>query len=131
MDEGETGSCGEKESASPVAPAKPGDGGRQHESRADDEPRVPTVLPPNDLAPAQVADVGGAGVVARLDEHPADVGEEKTLVGVVWVEIGVSVTVVRTMFTAPPFDRALYGTRACDCEKILERLRCVVRPMRP
>ena len=89
------------------------------------------VLPADDRVPAQVADICSAGFATRLDQHPADVGPEKSAVSVIRIEFGVGVSVVRAMSTRPPFDGAFDGAGASQCEGIFKGLRRVVRTMGP
>lgn len=89
------------------------------------------VLPADDRAPAQIADVRDAGFATRLDQHPADVGPEKSAVGVIRIQFGIGVSVVRAMSTGPPFDGAFDGASASQCEDIFKGLRRVVRAMGP
>lgn len=89
------------------------------------------VLPPDDRVLAQVANVGNTGPAAGLDQHPADMGVEETLVCIVRVEVGVGVAMVGAVTTAPPLDGALHSAGTCHGEKILEGERRVIRPVGP
>lgn len=130
VDEAETGRTRKEESAREVAP-QAGDEGRDHKAEYDDEPHIPPVLPLDDGAPAQVADVGDTGLAAGLDEHPADVREEEALVRVVGIKVRVGVAVMRAVATRPPLDGALDGTGACSGQEVLQGLRRVVGAMCP
>ena len=97
-------------STSGVVPKVPRNDGRDGERGKEDEVNIPLVLPANDRVLAEVANVGNTRLSAGLHQHPADVGVEETLMGVVRVEVGVGVTMVCTVATRPPLDRTLDGT---------------------
>ena len=110
VNEAETGSAGVDIASPEVTPAKVADEGREDETACEDEGAVPPVLPPNDLVPAQVTNVGDTGLATGLDEHPADMRPPETEVRIVGIERGVGVAVMRTVTTAPPFDRTFNST---------------------
>lgn len=70
------------------------------------------MLPPDNLVLRKIAHVCHTRFTTRLDDHPADVGPEQALVGIVRVEIGVGVPVVRTMSTRPPSNGSFNGACA-------------------
>lgn len=130
VDEAETGRTREEEAAFEITP-QASDQGRDHKAEHDDEPHIPPVLPLDDGALAQVADVGDTGLAARLDEHPADMREEEALVRVVGIEVRVGVAVMRAVATRPPLDGAFHGAGACSSQEVLQRLRRVVGAVCP
>lgn len=89
------------------------------------------MLPPDDGVLVEVRHVCDAGFATGFEDHPADVGPEKTVVCAVGVKIGVGIAVVSAMTTTPPFDRAFDGTRTSDSEDKAKHPRGVVRTMRP
>ena len=131
VNEAEAGSAGVDIASPEVTPAEVADEGREDETACEDEGAVPPVLPPNDLVPAQVTNVGDTGLAAGLDEHPTDMRPPETEVRIVGIERGVGVAVVRAVATSPPLDRAFDGAGACDRKEILERLRRIVGAVRP
>lgn len=114
-----------------VVPEQPRNDGGNDETTDEDELQVPPVLPSDDGVLGEITDICGTGLSARLDKHPTDVGPVETLVGVVWVKVGVGVSVVSTVTSGPPFDRAFDCTRSGHCEEVLQRLGRVVRAMSP
>jgi hypothetical protein len=89
------------------------------------------MLPLDDRVPGQVTDVCHARLATGLDYHPAHMGPKKSLVGIVWVEVGVGVTVVCAVAPCPPLNGTFDGPCAQCCENVLERLRRVIRTMSP
>lgn len=89
------------------------------------------MLPADDLVLAEIGDIRDAGLAAGLDNHPAHMGPEETVVGAVRVEVGVGITVVRTVTTSPPLDRALDGTCTGDGEGVFEGFGRVIRAVGP
>ena len=87
-----------------IAPPKPWDDSRDNEGGEENERDVPLVLPFDDGALGQVADVGNTGFATGLYEHPAHVGIPKAFVSVVGVEVGIGVAMVRAVATRPPLD---------------------------
>jgi hypothetical protein len=89
------------------------------------------VLPSNDLVSRQVGDVGDSDLASWLDDHPSDVSPPEALVGRVWVELGVGVSVVSSVSPGPPFDGTLDGTGTSHGEEVLQRSRGIVRSVCP
>ena len=52
------------------------------------------MLPFNYRVLAQITDICKAWFTTRFDQHPANVGVEKALVGVIRIEVGVGVSMV-------------------------------------
>ena len=130
VDKAQTSGASVEEAAFEVSP-EAGHKGRNDETHDQDKIHIPPVLPPHDLALAQVADIGNTGPTARLDEHPPDMREEEALVRVVRVELRVRVAVVRAVAARPPLDGPLHGAATGGRKEVLERLRRVVRAVRP
>lgn len=105
-----------------ITPAQTSDDRRNNEPDGDDEGDVPAVLPANDGIPAEVAHIGNTGLATGLEDHPASVRPEQTLVGAIWVEVGIGVAVVCAMTTGPPLDGTFDRTGAGGSEEILQRL---------
>jgi len=87
-----------------IVPEQPGDDSRDDEGGNEDHGDVPLVLPPHDGALAQVADVCDTRLAAGLHEHPAHMRIPETLVGIIWVEVGVGITMVCPVSSRPPLD---------------------------
>lgn len=119
------------ETAPPVTPAKASNNRREQETKDDDQVQVPAMLPLDDLVLAQIADVRNTRLTAGLDEHPANMRPPQTLVRVVRVELRVRVPVVRAVAARPPLDGPLHGAATGGRKEVLERLRRVVRAVRP
>jgi len=117
--------------AAPIAPEVAGDRGRDRETHEEDERHVPPLLPAHDRALAEIAHVGHARPAPRLDEHPPDVAPPEPAIGVVRIEIGVDVAVVRAVAPSPPSDRTLGGTGTCQGEEHLKGHGSIVGTMRP
>ena len=88
-------------------------------------------MPAYDLVLGQIGDISDTGAAAGLDEHPSDVAVPEALVRVVWVEVGVGVTVVCAMAARPPLDGSLNGAGAGSGKEVLERLGCIVAAVCP
>lgn len=131
VDEEKSCGTGEEKPASPVAPGQTGNSHREEETHADDQGKVPTMLPLDDFVSAQIGHVGDTRLSPWLDDHPADVRPQQALVGRVRVEVGVGVSVMGAMSASPPADGTFDGTGSAQCEEILERLGRVVGTMRP
>lgn len=131
VDEAQTSRASVEKTSYPVTPAETSDSGRNQQTNAKDEVDVPAVLPLDDLILAQVTNIRHAGLVAGLEDHPANVRVPEALVGVVRVEVGVGVPMVSTVTAGPPLDGALDCARSCHCQEVLEGLGRVIRPMRP
>jgi hypothetical protein len=77
------------------------------------------MLPPHNITLGQVAHVGDAWFTAGFNHHPADVRPPQALVSVIRVEVGVGVSVMRTVTTGPPLDRTLDCASASHGKDIL------------
>lgn len=113
------------ESTFGISPSDVSDYRRQYEAHEQDQRKVMLVLPFDDGIMSQVADIGNTRLATRLYQHPANVGEPKAFVCIVRVEFSVGVSMVSTVTSRPPFDRALEGASAQDSENVLQRKRCV------
>ena len=131
VDETQPSGTGEEESTSPVSPGESGYHGGDDETHSEKQGEVVLVLPLDDLVSAQVRDVGNTDLASGLDDHPSDVGPPEPLVGGVRVELGVGVSVVRSVTAGPPLDRSLDGSGTSEGKSVLKRDRGVVRPVRP
>ena len=110
----------------PIAPQEPRNESGDAEAHAEDEPDVPAVLPPDNVALAEITDVGDTRLAAWLDNHPADMRPPETLVGVVRIKFGVGVPMVGAVAPRPPLDGALHGASTCGGKEVLQRLGRVV-----
>ncbi len=119
------------ERAPPIAPETAGDRGRDGEAHEEDEGHVPPLLPAHDRALAEVAHVRHAGLAPGLDEHPADMAPPEPAIGIVWIEIGVDIAVVRAVATSPPSNRTLGCTGTCQSKEHLKGQGSVVGTVRP
>jgi len=131
VDKQEPSGTGKEESALPVSPSEPSYKRGEDDTHEQKHRNVVLVLPPDDLVSGQVRDVGNSDLASRLDEHPSYMRPPETLVGRVRVELGVGVSVVCSMASRPPFDRALNSTGAGKGQGVLQRQRGVVRSVSP
>ena len=120
VNEAEPTGTRKEESTLPITPAQPSNDSGEYEAHAKDKPDIPTMLPSDDRALAQVTDVGNTGLVAGFEKHPANMREPEALVGVVRIEVGVRVTMVGAVTAAPPLNRALNSTSSSYGKEVLE-----------
>lgn len=120
VNECEPGGASEEIPTAPISPSEARDNRREDESHPDDQGKVPAVLPFDDLVDGEIANVGDAGLPPRLEDHPADVGPDKSSLSRVRIEFGVGVAVMGAMASRPPLDRAFDGAGATKGEKVLE-----------
>ena len=69
------------------------------------------MLPLDNIVLREVANVRNTRSPAGLDKHPANVRPPETFVGVVRVQVGISIAVVSAVASRPPLD----GTFDCAC----------------
>lgn len=131
MDKDQTKGSSEEITASPVTPEQAGNDSGNNEAEGQKESGVPAVLPLDDIVLAEITDIGDSGLSARLEQHPADMREPETVVGIVRVQLGVGVSVMGAVATRPPFNGTLHSSGSCHCENILQRLGSVVGPVGP
>jgi len=124
-------SSSKEESFPPVTPSESGNGHRENESHNKQQTQVVVVLPPDDLVPGQVRDIGNSNLGTRLEDHPTDMSPPEPLVSRVWVKVGVGVTVVSSVTTGPPFDGSLDGSGSRTGETVLQRKGSGVRSVSP
>ena len=122
----QSSSSGKEESTSPITPSKTSNNSGQDQSHDEQQRKVVLVLPPDDLVPGQVGDIGNSDLASWFDDHPSDVRPPETLVGGVGIKLGVGVAVVSAVASRPPLDGALYCTGTSDSESVLKRYRSVV-----
>jgi len=131
MDENETKDTRIDVSSTSVSPQKPGKNRGYDEAHEENQLEIMPVLPPHYLVLAQIADVRHTRPTARLQEHPSYMRVPETLMGVVRVEVGVGIAMVCPVTSRPPLDRAFDSTGSRKGKIILQRNRCIVRPMCP
>lgn len=120
MHKDQPGSTSEEEPTPPVTPTKTGNKGWEDETHEKEKSKVILVLPSNDSVAAQVRHIGNTDLASRLDQHPADVSPPETFVCGIRVELGVGISVMRSVTSRPPLDRALYGTSASYGKSVLQ-----------
>ena len=118
-------------SASGIVPEKPGNNGRNSESHEEEEREVVSMLPSYNGVFCKVTYIGNTRLATGFEHHPADVGVEETLVGIVRIQFGIGIPVVSTMATRPPLDGTFYGTGTQQSKDILEEKRSVVGSVGP
>jgi hypothetical protein len=88
------------------------------------------VLPSDNRVGVQVGDVNTAGLLGVVEEnHPADVGVQKTLADRVRILVSIGESVVDTVTSGPPSNRALDGTAGESSEENTQRKTSAVRTM--
>lgn len=97
MDEDEPGSGSIKVSTFPVTPADTRDDGWDNDGHEDEEPDVVLVLPADEGVVVEIRAIGDTGFTARLDDHPADVRPQKTVVSTIGVQVGIGITMMGAM----------------------------------
>jgi len=98
-------------STHPVTPAETGNKSREDQSHEEDDLEVVTMLPDNNGVFIQIGDVCAADSLGvLLHDHPAKMAVQQSLAHTVWVLVGIGVSVVSAVVTAPPADGALDGT---------------------
>ena len=120
VDKDESSYGGVEEATTPVVPSQASDDGGEDEANQQDQGQVELVLELDDGVSSQVGNVGNTRLPSRLDNHPTDVRPEETIVGTVWVQVGVGVSVMSTVSSSPPVDRSFNSTSAHQGEEVLE-----------
>lgn len=131
VDKDETSDGSVEETTSPVVPSESSDDRWEHETHDGNQRQVELVLELDHWVTAQVGDVGDTWLASWLDNHPAQVRPDQTVVSTVWVEIGVSVPVVSTVTSSPPVDGSLNGTGSHESQEVLEWTRSRVSSVCP
>ena len=131
VNEAQPGCASVDQTTLPVIPEQSGDNHRGNETSNQNKLEVPPVLPPDNVVLAQVRDISHTGFPARLEDHPTNVCPPETPVRVVRVEFGVSVTMVGTVTTRPPFNGTFNSSCTSEGEEVLEGLGGVVRTVSP
>jgi hypothetical protein len=114
----ETSGTSVDEAALKITPAKAGNESRGNEGHGQEHLDIPAVLELDDRVTRKVAHISHARLPARLEDHPADVGPQKTMMCAIRVEVGIGIAMVRAMTTRPPLDGSLDGTRACKGKSV-------------
>ena len=97
------------EAAPPISPTQPRNDRRQEQAEEEGKCEEPVMLPCHNGILFEVADICGAVTVARLDEHPANMGPQKSMLCTVRVEVGIGVAMMCSVMSCPPFDGSLNG----------------------
>jgi hypothetical protein len=119
MDEEQTCSTTIKVATLPVTPAKAGNESGEDEPHEEEQVDVVLVLPPDDFVLAQVTDIGNTRLATWLEEHPANMSMPEAFMSVVGIEFGIGVSVVSTVASGPPLDRALNSAGTSQGKKVL------------
>jgi hypothetical protein len=130
MDKDQSSSTGKEESTSVITPSKPSNQSWYNEAH-DEQREVVLVLPSNDLVSSQVRNICNSDLSSWLDDHPPNVCPPETFVGGVWVQLGVGISVVRSVSSRPPLNRPLNGTSSGSRESVLKRHGSVVGSVSP
>ena len=104
MNKNKSRCSGEEVTALPVTPKDTRNDRGNNETEEQEEGEIPTVLPPHNFVLAQIADVGNTRLTSGFYKHPAYMREPESLVGIVWIQVGVSIPVVGTVAPGPPLD---------------------------
>jgi hypothetical protein len=131
MDKQEAGGTSKEVSTTPVTPKGTGNNGGQNDRHKEQQPDIVLVLEADNGVVDEVGDVSDTGLAAGLENHPANVRPEQTVVSSIGIEISVGVTMVSTVSSRPPLDRTLDGTSSGKGEDVLEGDRSVVGTMCP
>lgn len=131
MNEDEPGSSSEEVTTLPITPEDTRDDSWDNECHGQQEWNVPFMLPANYGIVVEVGDISNTGLATRLDDHPTDVRPYKTVVGTIWIQVGIGVTVMSAVTTGPPLDRALYSASSSQSKSVLQWQRGIVGTMGP
>lgn len=130
-------SCGhaegtnEIEPSQPIVPQQSGDACRQDVTEHCLNVEVPAMLPLYQRVLSQVGYFGWPCFKFGVKDYPADVRPKETPLGVIWIEVGIGISVVRTVPASPPVTRALNCTCPGQDKEDLQREGGVVRSMGP
>jgi len=122
MNKNESSNASEEVAALPVTPEQTRNDSGDTEAEDQEQGNIPAVLPPYNLILAQITNVRGAGFTTGFEKHPTEMRVPEALVSVVWVQVGVGVTVVGTVTPGPPLDRPFDSTSTSHSQNVLERL---------
>lgn len=131
VNENESSGTGKEESTSPVSPSESSNHGRESETHKQEKGKIVLVLPFDNSVPGQIRDIRYSNLSSGFNNHPSDVCPPEALVSRVRVELGVGISVVCSVTSRPPFDRALNRTGTSDRQEVLEGYRGVVSSVGP
>ena len=120
MDETQPQNAGIDISALRITPKIPRDECGDSEAHNEDQWDEILVLPLDDGTMGEVRDVRYTGSSTWFEHDPSHVRVEEPLMGVIRVKVGVGVTMVGTMATTPPLDRAFHSTCTGDSKDVLQ-----------
>jgi hypothetical protein len=125
--------CGSsvKVSSTPITPKYTRDSGRDDDRHGEQEPKVVLVLPTYERVVGEVRAIRDTWFTTRVDDHPADMRPQETMMGAVGIQVGVGVTMVGAMTSGPPLDGTLNSSCSHETESVLEWQRGIVRTMGP
>jgi len=127
----ETRSSSIEVTSTPITPEDTWDAGWNDDRHGEQEPKVVLVLPAYKRVVGEVGTIGDTWFTTRMDDHPADMRPQETVMGAVRVQVGVGVTMVGTMTSRPPLDGTLNSTGSHETESVLEWQRGIIGTMGP
>lgn len=120
------------ESAPPVTPAEAADEHWEDHTHEDENLEVVLVLPDDDWVFVEIGNIGSTNSLwVLLHQHPSEMRVHQAFADRIWIFLGVGVSVMSTMITSPPSDRALDSTTANPSEEDSKRQSGRVRGMCP
>lgn len=116
VDKDETSGTSIDETTLEVTPAEARDESRRNERHGQEHLNIPAMLELDDGVTRKVANISNTGLPTWLQNHPANVRPQETVMRAIRVEVGIGIAMVCAMTTGPPLDGSLDGTRACEGE---------------
>lgn len=123
MQKDKTHDAGVEVSPAPIAPAEASDQGWEDESHECGKSNIVLVLPHDDVVLEKIRNISDTRLLEWLEHHPAEMGVEETVVDGIRVLVGIGISVVGAMTTAPPSCRAFKCSSTSEGEEVLERSR--------
>jgi hypothetical protein len=131
MDNCQSKACCKIEATSPIIPEDTRDSGGKKVAKKNDDGEIISMLPLNDRICSEIRNISCSTAKMGLKYHPANVSPQEPPVGIVRIEVSVSVAMMCPMHPSPPITGTLHGTRASENQHDLERHRCIVGAVRP
>jgi DNA replication initiation complex subunit (GINS family) len=121
LNEADTENASVNETTKPVIEHETTEAGGEDKTHEDDTLQVVLVLPNDDGVLVEISDIGTASTLrVLLEHHPSEVRVQEALANRVGIILSVGITVVSSVATGPPADRALDGASANGSKVDLE-----------